>query len=117
MVRITNGSMELTVTRGAFKTFYEPEGFIILEHEEDTPRLGGINTQPESEDAFEDEENTENEDSEAEDEEEDIDYSEIPLSELSFEQLCDYADQLEIDHDGVRSKKELRILIRNHLSD
>ena len=116
MVRITNGSMELTVTRGAFKVFYEPEGFTILECEEDAPRLEGINTQPESEDDFEDEENAQNEDSEEEDED-DIDYSEIPLSELSFEQLCDYADQLEIDHDGVRSKKELRILIKNHLNN
>ena len=47
-------------------------------------------------------------------EDEPVDYSEIPLSELGFEELCDYADQLGIDLDGIRSKKGLRALIKQH---
>ena len=41
--------------------------------------------------------------------------SEIPLGEMSFDQLNEYADQLELEHDGIRSKKELRAIIREHL--
>jgi hypothetical protein len=59
---------------------------------------------------------TEDEDEEdEEDTEESVDLSEIPLGEMSFDQLNEYADQLELDHDGIRSKKELRALIREHL--
>ena len=40
--------------------------------------------------------------------------SEIPLSEMDFYQLQDYAEQLGLDYEGIRSKKELRALIRNN---
>ena len=42
----------------------------------------------------------------------DEDLSEIPLNEMGFGQLCEYADQLGLNREGVRSKRELRALIR-----
>ena len=51
---------------------------------------------------------------ESEDEEQ-VDLSEIPLSEMDFYQLSDYADQLGLDHRGIRSKKELRLQIKQHM--
>lgn len=52
---------------------------------------------------------------ELEDADEEVDLSEIPLSEMDFYQLRDYADQLGLDHKGLRSKKELRALIKSNL--
>lgn len=121
MLRITNGVTTLMVSRGAYECMYKPAGFRPLEDEAVTSELGVDNYPPATEmphldDSAQDEEDG-LEDDELEDEEEDdepVDYSEIPLSELGFEELCDYADQLGIDHDGIRSKKELRLLIKRH---
>lgn len=121
MLRITNGVTTLMVSRGAYECMYKSAGFRPLEDEAVTSELGVDNYPPATEmphldDSAQDEEDG-LEDDELEDEEEDdepVDYSEIPLSELGFEELCDYADQLGIDHDGIRSKKELRLLIKRH---
>lgn len=121
MLRITNGVTTLMVSRGAYECMYKSAGFRPLEDEVVTSEPGVDNYPPAPEmphldDSAQDEEGG-LEDDELEDEEEDdepVDYSEIPLSELGFEELCDYADQLGIDHDGIRSKKELRLLIKRH---
>lgn len=121
MLRITNGVTTLMVSRGAYECMYKSAGFRPLEDEAVTSELGVDNYPPATEmphldDSAQDEEDG-LEDDELEDEEEDdepVDYSEIPLSELGFEELCDYADQLGIDHNGIRSKKELRLLIKQH---
>ncbi len=121
MLRITNGVTTLMVSRGAYECMYKSAGFRPLEDEAVTSEPGVDNYPPAPEmphldDSAQDEEDA-LEDDELEDEEEDdepVDYSEIPLSELGFEELCDYADQLGIDHDGIRSKKELRLLIKRH---
>lgn len=120
MLRITNGGNTLMVTRGAFNGFYKARGFHIVEATESPEKGTGVSIHPEPENghsgqpsqlkmgrkAVEEEEG----------EEEELDLSEIPLGEMTFDQLEEYADELEIDHDGVRSKKELRALIREHLN-
>lgn len=123
MLQVTNGVVTLTVTKGAFKSFYEHNGFHAVDgedgHEEaeealthPTPEMGhlGHPSQPRIHDSREDTEDYD------EDDEIDIDLSEIPLGEMSFYQLNEYADQLELDHEGIRSKKELRALIRSYLN-
>lgn len=121
MVKITNGQMTLIVARSAFHTMYESSGFRILDDENgvaapadtfNTPEKKAPETtifDEEIEDSGEDEEPVE------EDSEEEVDLSEIPLGEMGFDQLCEYADQLGLDRSGLRSKKELRNLIRENL--
>lgn len=126
MLQVTNGVVTLTVTKGAFKSFYEHNGFHAVDGEDGHEEAGKVLTHPTPEtghpghssqqelrqdtDAPEDEDGDDDDDTE-----DDVDLSEIPLGEMSFDQLNEYADQLELDHDGIRSKKELRALIRQHL--
>lgn len=124
MVNITNGQVDLTVTRGAFKSYYQRCGFRLREateeHENEVPQdftqaenTANLAHESASEDVPDEESDEESE--EAKPEEGEVDYSETPLSELNFEQLCKYADQLEIDHEGVKTAKGMRALIRANL--
>ena len=119
MITITNGQMTLTVPNASYRGFFVASGFHPLADQEHVVAPDdSLPTQDEEtpESAILDEETDESEDvSEAEAENEEIDLSEIPLSEMDFYQLCDYADQLGIDRQGIRSKKELRALIRNNI--
>lgn len=126
MLQVTNGVVTLTVTKGAFKSFYEHNGFHTVDGEDVHGEAGVVTTHPAPETGHpghssqqkiaEDTEDAEDEaDGDEDDTEDDVDLSEIPLGEMSFDQLNDYADQLELDHEGIRSKKELRALIREHL--
>lgn len=126
MLQVTNGVVTLTVTKGAFKSFYEHNGFHTVDGADGTEEAGVVTTHPtpgtvysgdsSQQKIVEDTEDAENEaDGDEDDTEDDVDLSEIPLGEMSFDQLNDYADQLELDHEGIRSKKELRALIREHL--
>lgn len=121
MLHITNGNVTLRVTRGAFNSFYKKHGFLVVGGENAAEDSGVVTTQHTSgeehlEDSTQQEEDLPDEDS-SEDEDETEDLSEIPLGEMSFDQLCEYADQLDLDRDGIRSKKELRALIREHLNN
>ena len=119
MITITNGQMTLTVPNASYRGFFAASGFHPLADQEHVVAPNDtLPTQDEEtpENAILDEETDESEDvSEAEAENEEIDLSEIPLSEMDFYQLCDYADQLGIDRRGIRSKKELRALIKSNL--
>lgn len=119
MITITNGQMTLTVPNASYRGFFAASGFHPLADQEHVVAPNDtLPTQDEEtpESAILDEETDESEDiSEAEAENEEIDLSEIPLSEMDFYQLCDYADQLGIDRQGIRSKKELRALIKSNL--
>lgn len=118
MVKITNGKLTLTVTRGAYVGYYMRHGFAILSDEGASFPSEGVTTQPipenTEEDDFSQEEDADSDPGEPAAEPE-PDLSEIPLSEMGFGMLQDYADQLGLDYGGLRSKKELRALIRNHL--
>ena len=119
MIKITNGQMTLTVPNSAYQTIYKASGFHPLEDEESV--AVSAETFPTLEDKTPREdisiEETEDPEEYGDDavEEEPIDLSEIPLGEMDFYQLSDYADQLGLDHRGIRSKKELRALIRNNI--
>ena len=126
MLQVTNGVVTLTVTNGAFKSFYEHNGFHAVDGEDGHEEAGKVDTHPTPETGHpghssqqelrQDIDAPEDEDEDDEDDDEEaVDLSEIPLGEMSFDQLNEYADQLELDHDGIRSKKELRALIREHL--
>lgn len=126
MLQVTNGVVTLTVTNGAFKSFYEHNGFHAVDGEDGHEEAGKVDTHPTPETGHpghssqqelrQDTDGPEDEDGDDEDDtEDDVDLSEIPLGEMSFDQLNEYADQLELDHDGIRSKRELRALIREHL--
>lgn len=121
MVEITNGQITLTVTKGAFKSFYADCGFAILSHAGvcEDPEVGNthLGDEKHEDENPSQEENTEEETDDDELDEDEVDLSEIPLSDMSFDQLQEYADQLDIDHTGVRSKKELRALIRQYLKN
>ena len=110
MVRITNGNLTLMVPNSAYELTYRSCGFRLLADEEDVVAPNdSLPTQNEKDAGREDfvEE-------ESEYEEEEVNLSEIPLSEMDFYQLQDYAEQLGLDYEGIRSKKELRALIRNN---
>lgn len=119
MIRITNGVMTLKVSRSAYEHHYKHCGFKESLVAEDVAVPEGV-TLPTSDGEtpsaqnFAEENASEEEPSEAGTEDE-IDLSEIPLSEMDFSQLCAYAEQLGLDYDGIRSKKELRALIKNNL--
>lgn len=121
MIKITNGQITLTVPSSAFHQIYKDSGFRILDGEKRTE--ASAETFPTLDDETPEGQNSdeETEDSEELPEanefygEERIDLSEIPLSEMDFYQLSDYADQLGLNHRGIRSKKELRALIRDNL--
>ena len=118
MIKITNGQMTLTVPNSAYYNSYKACGFHPVEDEESVVSPAGSLHNHEDkalqeEDFVEETEDIEGEDDGVEDEE--IDLSEIPLGEMDFYQLESYADALGINHKGVRSKKELRALIKENL--
>lgn len=121
MILITNGVQTLMVTNGAYECMYRDAGFYPLSSSSrgsDTG-LGEFPPVPPLTDLGDSTQHDEDEDDEYSYDDEDgedeiVDYSEFPLSELGYDQLCEYADQLNINRDGIRSKKELRALIRQH---
>lgn len=116
MLKVTNGVLTVTVTKGAFESYFKHAGYSIvnLVRSDEESGVGSNHPTP---DSPEDEETTQEEIDEVdEDPDDEVDYSEIPLGELSFDQLIDYADQLKIEHRGIRSKKELRAAIREYLN-
>lgn len=120
MLRITNGSVTLTVTKGAFNNYYKHCGFQIENRAEGAELEEVVTTQPNyTAEYLGDSPQVKNEedsdDYEEDEDDEEIELSEIPLSEMSFEQLNEYADQLGLEHEGIRSKKELRAMIRSYL--
>lgn len=119
MITITNGQMTLTVPNASYRGFFAASGFHPLADQEHVVAPNDnlpIQDEETPESAILDEETDKSEDvSEAEAENEGVDLSEIPLGEMDFYQLSDYADQLGLDHKGIRSKKELRALIRANI--
>lgn len=128
MITITNGVNTFTVSHGAYRSIYaaagyhpvrvkgaksplEPLGNMIKTAGE--LGLEGTEGIPDPEAEISSSQNSAQEDEALDDEDEEYeDLSEIPLNEMGFGQLCEYADQLGLDREGVRSKRELRALIR-----
>lgn len=120
MLRITNGIITLDVTDGAYDEYYQYCGFEVVgspERPEEREEVKNTSPAPNS-GHFEDspQPKTDEDDSEEdEDELDDEDLSEIPLSEMTTDQLKRYADELGLDYTGIKYKKELRSLIKDHL--
>lgn len=116
MVRIINGNLTLTVPNSAYELIYKSCGFCLLADEEAVVATNDTLPTTSEKDAGREDfvEENENTEEESEYEEEEVNLSEIPLSEMDFYQLQSYADQLGLDHEGIRSKRELRALIRNN---
>jgi len=117
MITITNGQVTLTVPNSAYKAMYKTAGFHPICDEEHGEVSADTFPALEAETPSRPIPASETDESEAsyeEDAEGEVDLSEIPLSEMDFYQLCDYADQLGLDRKGLRSKKELRALIRSN---
>lgn len=124
MIKITNGCQTMTVTQGAYRSYfkhlgYKPVDAIELHENPEQENAHGDPETPTSEDSSEssgaEETPVDFEDEDpAEPEEEDL--SEIPLGEMKLSQLIAYAEQLGLEYSDAPSKKELRTLIRNHLS-
>lgn len=117
MITITNGQITLTVPNSAYKAMYQTSGFHPICDEEHVVTPADTFPAPERKTPSTEisaDETDESEDSDEMYDGDEVDLSEIPLSEMDFYQLCDYADQLGLDRKGLRSKKELRVLIRNN---
>lgn len=114
MIQIKKDNTILQVTKGAYRNFYQALGYRIVRGSQMPEISGGVNTHGDEENQHL-EDSTQPEMAEAEYEDEELDLSEIPLTQMSVDQLCAYADQLGLDREGIRSKKELRALIRDHL--
>lgn len=118
MITITNGQNTLTVPNSAYEMMFKDSGYHPLADEEHATDEGDkIITEAEKVplDALDVEENEALDESPDEEEEAEVDLSEIPLSEMDYYQLCAYADQLGVDRRGIRSKRELRALIKSVL--
>ena len=119
MIKIQKGDTVLTVTRGAYANYYKHLGYEAVCVAKTSENPGEENTHP-HDDSQQHEDSTQLKSDEDTFEEEPVDeepdLSEIPLGEMTFNQLCEYADQLGLDHDGIRKRSELRALIRGHLN-
>lgn len=121
MLRITNGVITINVTDGAYEEYYQYCGFEVVGSPERPETREEVNTSPAPDsEHFEDspQSKTDEDDSyDDEDEElEDEDLSQIPLSEMTVDQLKQYADELGIDYSGIKYKKDLRELIKDNLT-
>ena len=113
MLQVTNGKVTLTVTKGAFNAFYVHKGFQAVNGESGQKKAPGVLI-PETVSKQFSEHSTQ---LRLPEERKKKTLAETPLSALNFEQLKSYADILGISHDRIRSKKELRALIRQALHE
>lgn len=123
MAKIHKGSQTLEVTKGAYRAIYAPLGWSLGAPVEPTQAElseGEENSSTTPSEQPQDDFQQESEDFKAEDEYQDEDtseeLSEKPLSEMCFDELKQYASELELEYAGIRSKKELRALIKSALA-
>ena len=118
MVNIRKGPLTARVSWGCFKTDYEGQGWELYEGAGFMPqkRDGGplVNLpSPDQEDAPEDEiDQEEDEETEEDEPEEEEDLLERPLSSLSMTELKQVAELKGVDVEGLRSKRDIRLAIR-----
>lgn len=84
MITITQGNKTLRVTKASYDQFYRDRGFRIIEEKSPTEAPPG---EP---------------------------FPEVSLHEMTFNQLEEYAKLMGLNTEGIRSKKELRMLIQNN---
>lgn len=126
MAKIHKGSQTLEVTKGAYRAIYAPLGWSLEASVEPTQAElpeGEENSSTTPPEQPQNDSQQESEDFEAEDEYQDEgtseeleELSEKPLSEMSFDELKQYASELGLEYIGIRSKRELRALIKSALA-
>ena len=118
-IRNPNGSGTLEVTKGAYREIYAHLGWVPdVEPKKTTiPHANEEEENPHESHDERPEDELELQDEDQEDNEEDMEdeLEEKPISLMSFEELKEYAARLNIDTTGLRSKKELRLQIKQHM--
>ena len=118
-IRNPNGSGTLEVTKGAYREIYAHLGWVPdVEPKKTTiPHANEEEENPNdpTEEQPEDELELKNDDQEDNEEDMEDELEEKPISLMSFEELKEYAARLNIDTTGLRSKKELRLQIKQHM--
>lgn len=110
MIKITNGSRETTVTKGAFHEIYEPMGWKIADLSEEKVEIEDLPEEDEKHAEIANEAPkmvTEEEPYESEEDE-----VEIPLSEMKLSELKAYAKEHGIDISVARTKQDIKDIIR-----
>lgn len=107
MVRITNGTRTTVVTKGAFKEYYEANGWKICDKESEPEVVVEEEVTVEEEPVEEVEEEVEEEVPEPVEEE-----VEIPISEMKVDELKAYAAKHEIDISAAKNKDEIKDIIK-----
>ena len=118
-IRNPNGSGTLEVTKGAYREIYAHLGWVpdvepkktTIPHANEEEENPNDPTEEQPEDDLE----LQGEDQEDSEEDMDDELEEKPISLMSFEELKEYAARLNIDTTGFRSKKELRLQIKQHM--
>lgn len=118
-IRNPNGSGTLEVTKGAYREIYAHLGWVpdVEPEKASTPHSHEEEENPHEshEEQPEDELELQNEGQEDHEEDMEDELEEKPISLMSFEELKEYATRLDIDTTGLRSKKELRLRIKQHM--
>ena len=118
-IRNPNGSGTLEVTKGAYREIYAHLGWVPDVEPEKTPiphdHEEEENPHEPHEEQPEDEMELQNEDQEDHEEDMEDELEEKPISLMSFEELKEYAARVKNDTTGLRSKKELRLRIKQHM--
>ena len=113
MIQIHKGGNTLTVTRGAYKNFFKGMGYkpVRETRQPETPEEESTYPDPDSR-LLEDPLQSETDFEEGSDSVQNL--SEIPLSSMDATQLHEYAEELGLEHEHLRTRKELKALIRQH---
>lgn len=123
MVKITNGSRTTVVSKGAFKNYYEPYGWSIVDSEEkiiegkDLPNEDEKTAENANESLSEAPEEVFDDEGEKEESPEDESDIEIPISEMTVAELREYAKEHDIDVSLAKNKKEMLAVITSEMGD
>ena len=116
MVTITNGNRTTTVTRGAFKNYYEPNGWEITDSGQGTAQTKDLPGEAEKVPDTPSQEPELASEEETVPEEMDIPV-EIPLSEMKIDELRQYAVDHDIDVSKAKSSREIRRIIKANMEE
>lgn len=98
MLYIRRGNSTAKVSKNAYETMYKRLGFTVVADESSINEQSAGNLREKNKEAIEEVINSEPE----------INVDEIPISEMSRQQLVEYAEKHNIDLSGVKNTREAR---------
>lgn len=104
MVRITNGTRTTVVTKGAFKEYYEANGWKVCDKDPEPEVVEEVTVEEEPVEEVEEEVEEVPEPVEEE--------VEIPISEMKVDELRAYAAEHKIDISAAKNKDEIKDIIK-----